>query len=73
MRGLDKFYVVFFLILIPMTILIDGQPFVPRDMIPTGLLNTREGWIKDANDFLISEKWSGPVEEAWCAFRSLFE
>jgi len=69
LRTLDKIYLFYFLLIIPISLLIDVQEFwEPYLPVPPALKAVKEDWIVQGNDFLFRGDWSGPVETAW--FRS---
>ncbi|KAG8887299.1 hypothetical protein FRB99_004289 [Tulasnella sp. 403] len=65
-RVLDKIYIFYFLLLIPIALGIDLQDYYPVEWVPGALKFVREDWIRKSGDpFLRKGALGGEVQEAW--------
>jgi hypothetical protein len=64
MRFIEKIWLIYFMVMIPISSLVDLQTFWPIE-VPAVLQGVKQDWIVQSNDFLFEGKWAGKVEMAW--------
>ncbi|KAG8989008.1 hypothetical protein FRB94_001777 [Tulasnella sp. JGI-2019a] len=64
-RPIDIFYAIYFVILIPITLLIDLQSFYPPAVVPQYLKDLTAFYIGRSGDPLMARTLGGPAQMAW--------
>lgn len=70
-RPLDKFYTIYFLLLIPIALFIDLQAIYPDHIVPQFLKNINAFYLSISADPFVSGNLGNEVQTAWCVFCSL--
>lgn len=66
MRALDKFWIAYFAISIPIVLLIDLQEFYPSFIpVPPFLKTVKDNYKIDSGDPLVGGTLGGPIHMAW--------
>ncbi|KAG8870511.1 hypothetical protein FRB97_009693 [Tulasnella sp. 331] len=64
-RGIETFYTLYFVALIPITLLIDLQSFYPPAVVPQYLKDVNTFYLSTSGDPLVSRTLGGPAQMAW--------
>lgn len=64
-RGIETFYTLYFVALIPITLLVDLQAFYPPAVVPQYLKDVNAYYMKTSADPLMTRTLGGPAQMAW--------
>ncbi|KAG8859084.1 hypothetical protein FRB96_004654 [Tulasnella sp. 330] len=64
-RALDIFYIIYFVVMIPISTLIELQSFYPPEIVPQFLKDISASYMTQSGDPLMLGRVGGPIQMAW--------